>query len=133
MAKEITYKGKTAEEWKNISREEFVNYAPARVRRSLKRGFSDSQKRFLARLAKFKAGLTKKPVKTHCRDMVVIPEMIGSVIHIYRGKEFVPIEINVEMLGHYLGEFAHTRSRVTHSAPGIGATRSSAGIKKAKG
>ncbi len=133
MAKELVFKGKTAEEWKNVSAEEFAKLAPSRARRSLKRGLSDSQKRFLARLAKFKSGLTKKPVKTHCRDMVIIPQMLGSVIHIYRGKEFVPVEITVEMLGHYLGEFAHTRSRVTHSAPGIGATRSSAGIKKAKG
>ncbi|MEK6812906.1 MAG: 30S ribosomal protein S19 [Nanoarchaeota archaeon] len=133
MAKEPTYKGKTAEELKQMSFEDFMKIANARARRSLKRGFSDSQKKLLARLRKTKAGLTKKPMKTHCRDMVIIPEMLDVIIHVYRGKEFIPVAITLDMLGHYLGEFAATRNRVTHSAPGIGATRSSAGIKKAKG
>ncbi|MDO8555781.1 MAG: ribosomal protein S19 family protein, partial [Nanoarchaeota archaeon] len=65
--------------------------------------------------------------------MVIIPEMLGIMIHVHKGREFVPVEITPEMLGHYLGEFAQTRQKVGHSAPGIGATRSSSGIKKAKG
>ena len=133
MAKELMYKGKNLEELKKLSVEEFMKLTTARQRRSLKRGFNPAQKLFLARLKKFKSGGTKKPVKTHCRDMIVIPEMLGAMIHVHKGKDFAQIEITPEMLGHYLGEFAQTRQKVGHSAPGIGATRSSSGIKKAKG
>ena len=67
----------------------------------------------------------KYSVKTHCRDMIVLPEMLGVTIGVYNGKEFVPIEITPEMIGHYLGEFALTRRRVSHGAPGVGSTKSS--------
>ena len=67
-------------------------------------------------------------VKTHCRDMVILPVMLDKKIDVYSGKEFVPVTITLDMLGHRLGEFVLTRSSVKHSAPGIGATRSSAAI-----
>jgi small subunit ribosomal protein S19 len=60
--------------------------------------------------------------------MIILPEMIGFSIKIYQGKEFVPVIIEPDMVGHYLGEFVLTRKRVAHSAPGIGATRSSASL-----
>ena len=60
--------------------------------------------------------------------MIIIPQFIGKNIRIYNGKEFIPLTITAEMLGHYLGEFAHTRKSVTHSAAGIGATRSSKSV-----
>ncbi|MEM3151636.1 MAG: ribosomal protein S19 family protein, partial [Candidatus Bathyarchaeia archaeon] len=66
-----------------------------------------------------------KPIKTHCRDMIILPEMVGLTILVHNGKEFVPVEIKPEMIGHYLGEFAITNKRVVHGAPGIGASRSS--------
>ena len=133
MAKEPMYKGKTEAELKKMSVEEFMKITNARQRRSLKRGFNEQQKLLLARVKKFKSGGTKKPVKTHARDMVIIPEMLGVIIHVHKGREFIPVVITPELLGHYLGEFAQTRQKVGHSAPGIGATRSSSGIKKAKG
>ncbi len=133
MAKEFNYKGKTLEEIKKMPVDEFIKITTARQRRSLKRGFTEDQKRLLARIRKFKKGLTKKPIKTHCRNMVVLPEMLDLTIHVYQGKSFIPVAITTEMLGHYLGEFTLTRSKVVHSAPGIGATRSSAGVTKAKG
>ena len=67
-----------------------------------------------------------KQIKTHLRNLVIVPKMVGMRIQIYNGKEFVPIEITIEMLGHRLGEFSVTRSKVKHGAAGIGATRSSA-------
>ena len=67
-------------------------------------------------------------IETHCRDMIILPEMIGKTIKIHKGKEFVQVMIMENMIGHYLGEFALTRNRVEHSAPGIGATRSSAAL-----
>ena len=60
--------------------------------------------------------------------MIVLPEMVGILIQIYNGKAFSPVEITHEMIGHYLGEFAMTRRKVEHSAPGIGATKSSAAM-----
>ncbi len=64
-------------------------------------------------------------VKSHCRDMIVIPEMLGLNLQLHSGKEYVPIEIKPEMIGHYVGEFAITNQKVVHGTPGIGASRSS--------
>ncbi|MEM4893649.1 MAG: ribosomal protein S19 family protein, partial [Desulfurococcaceae archaeon] len=64
-------------------------------------------------------------VKTHVRDMVVLPEMVGLTIAVHNGKEFVPVKIVPEMIGHYLGEFAITTKKVQHGEPGLKATRSS--------
>ena len=70
----------------------------------------------------------KNNIETHCRDAIILPEMVGKTIKVYSGKEFIPVTINEDMIGHYLGEFVLTRNRVQHSAPGIGATRSSAAL-----
>lgn len=64
-------------------------------------------------------------VKTHARDMVILPEMVGVTILLHNGKEFLPLEITPEMIGHYLGEYAITNRPVKHGQPGIGASRSS--------
>jgi small subunit ribosomal protein S19 len=121
--KEFTYKGKTLEELKKMSISEFKDLLPARQRRSLKRGLTDQQKILLKKVKN-----KEKDIETHCRDMVILPEMIGFMVKVYNGKEFVPVRITEEMIGHYLGEFAITRQKVEHSAPGIGATRSSASL-----
>jgi len=68
---------------------------------------------------------TNAIIKTHIRDMVILPEMVGLTLVVHNGKDFVPVEINSEMLGHYLGEFAVTNKPVRHGVPGIGASRSS--------
>ena len=124
--KELTYQGLTEAELQKLSMKEFAQMVPSRQRRTINSGFTEMQKRLLVKVKKAKEGKYKKPVKTHCRNMVIIPEMIGMLIHVHAGKEFVPVEITVEKLGHYLGEFRMTRQKVQHSAPGVGATRSSA-------
>ena len=121
--KEYTFRGKTLNELKNISINEFAELLPARQRRSLKRGFTDQQKILLKRIKN-----KEKNIESHCRDMIILPEMVGMMIKVHRGKEFVPVTIIEEMIGHCLGEFALTRKKVQHSAPGIGATRSSASL-----
>lgn len=128
VKKEFTYKGKTLEELKSISLNDFIGLVPARQRRSLKRGFTDMQKHLLDKVKKAKTGKFKKPIKTHCRDMIIIPEMVGLTILVYNGKEFINVNVIEDMLGHYLGEFTLNRKRVEHSAPGIGATKSSAAM-----
>ena len=117
--KEFTYRGKTLEELKKLSLKEFAELVPARQRRSLKRGLTEQQKIFIKNLK------NKNNVKTHCRDMVILPEMVNKTIRIHNGKEFVAVLIQPEMIGHYSGEFTLNRKRIEHSAPGIGATRSS--------
>ena len=121
--KEFKYKGKTLEELKKMSINEFSELVPARQRRSLKRGLTDQQKILLSKLRK-----GEKNLKTQCRDMIILPEMVGESIQIYDGKSFIKIMITDEMISHCLGEFTINRKRVTHSAPGIGATRSSASL-----
>ncbi|MBU0460156.1 MAG: 30S ribosomal protein S19 [Nanoarchaeota archaeon] len=123
MAKELKWQGKTEQEIKEIDLKQFMELVPARRRRSLKRGFTLAQKALLK-----KVEADDKNIKTHCRNMIIIPEMLGKMIKIYNGKDFVPITITFEMLGHTLGEFSHTRKMVTHSSAGVGATRSSKAI-----
>lgn len=121
--KEFGYRGKPLSELKKMSINEFAEVVPARQRRSLKRGLNEQQKILLSNIKK-----GKKNIETHCRDMIILPEMVGAIVKVHNGKEFVIISIQAEMLGHYLGEFVLTRKRVEHSAPGIGATRSSASL-----
>ncbi len=124
MAKRaIIVKGIHEEELKKLGLKEFMEITNSRARRSLKRGFTELQKKLLKKIDN-----NSKNIKTHCRDMVIIPKMIGLTIRVHNGKEFVPIIIQPEMVGHYLGEFALTRKKVAHSAPGVGATRSSASV-----
>jgi small subunit ribosomal protein S19 len=123
MAKEFMFRGKKLDEIKQMTVQDFMVLVPSRERRKIKRGFTEQEKIFLANL---RAG--EKDPKTQCRDMIILPEMLGRLIKVYNGKEFMPVAIEPEMLGHRLGEFAQTRRKVAHSAPGIGATRSSASL-----
>ncbi|HHF59038.1 MAG TPA: 30S ribosomal protein S19 [Thermoplasmatales archaeon] len=120
--KEFTYRGKTIEELKQMSFEELLELLPSRARRTLKRGLTKRQYKLLKDVEKAKEG---EIIKTHCRDMIILPSFVGKTIGVHNGKEFVPVTIQPEMIGHYLGEFALTRKRVIHSGPGVGATRSS--------
>jgi len=128
MAKIFTYRGKTTEELKKLDLSEFIKIIPSRQRRSLKNGFSEEQKKLLLKIDKTIKGEYKKPLRTHCRDLVVLPKMISLTIHIYNGNKFVPVTIPPEAVGMFLGELTMTRQKVEHSAPGIGATRSSAAV-----
>lgn len=70
-------------------------------------------------------GEKPEPVKTHLRDTIIIPEMIGSIVGVYNGKQYINVEIKPEMVGYYIGEFSITYKPVMHGKPGIGATHSS--------
>lgn len=121
MPKEFNYRGKTVEELQSMSMDEFIRMLPSRMRRSLRRGLSEEQRNVLEKLRKNNG----KPIRTHARDLVIMPEMLGKTIHCYTGKEFKEIRINEKMLGHYLGEYAISMTPVRHGRPGIGASRSS--------
>ncbi|MBD3212496.1 MAG: 30S ribosomal protein S19 [Candidatus Lokiarchaeota archaeon] len=122
------YRGYTLEELKRMSMDKFIQLLPARARRSLKRGLPPRQKKLLERLRRaYRAKKRGKDLitRTHVRDMLIFPEMVGLKIGVYNGHSYEIVEIKPDMIGHYLGEFALTRRRVTHGSPGIGATRSS--------
>ena len=121
--KEFTYRGKNMEELKEMDIREFASLLKSNEKRSALRQYDELQK-FVIRCNK--KIQNKKLIRTHFRDLVVVPKMIGMKIHIYNGKNFVPVEIMKEMLGHRLGEFSVTRTKVKHGSAGVGATRSSA-------
>lgn len=120
--KEFSYRGMTLEELKKLTIEELMPFLPSRVRRTLKRGLTVKQDKLLKDIEKANIG---DDIRTHCRDMVILPIFVGHIIHIHNGKEFQRVEIQPDMIGHYLGEFALSRQKVKHTGPGVGATRSS--------
>ena len=119
--KEFTYRGYTLEELLAMPFDEVLSLMPSRVRRSLTRGLNEEQR---TSFEKIKSG-KYKVVRTHRRDIPIVPELVGKTVAVHNGKEFKEFEIRAEMIGHFLGEFAMTRKSVRHSGPGVGATRSS--------
>ncbi|KHO55535.1 MAG: 30S ribosomal protein S19, small subunit ribosomal protein S19 [archaeon GW2011_AR19] len=125
--KEFTYRGKTLEELKQLNMREFAKCLTSKERRYVLRNFQDIER--FVNLVKEKLKKNKK-IKTHKRNLVIVPELVGINIQVHNGKEFVPVEITGEMLGHKLGEFSLTRSKVVHAKAGIGATKGSKLKKK---
>ena len=127
--RKFTFRGIELEKLLDLNHEEFAKLIHARARRRIYRGLKSKPKRFIARLRKAKKNCgpmdKPEPVKTHLRDMIIVPEMIGSIVGVYNGKVFNGIEIKPEMVGHYLGEFSITYKPVRHGRPGIGTTNSS--------
>jgi small subunit ribosomal protein S19 len=124
--KKFTYRGKNLDELIEMPMDEFIKLLPSRQRRSLVRGFNNHQRRLLEKIRKLRRqGSLDKTIKTHVRDLVILPEMVGLKFGIYNGKEFVEVQIVPEMIGHYLGEFSISTKKVEHGEPGLKATRSS--------
>ena len=120
--KEFTYRGKTLDELKALDVREFAKYLKSKSRRGVLRQFQEIEN--FVNMAREKLSKDKK-IKTHKRDIIIVPGMVGMKIQIYDGHAFIPIEITGEMLGHRLGEFAATRKKVSHGEAGIGATKGS--------
>lgn len=128
MAKEFSLRGHNFEELKGMSIEEFARLLSSRERRSLKRGLTEQQKNLLEKIRKNPA----KFHKTHIRNMIILPEMVGKKFGIYKGgaaegdksSKWVTLEVEPRMVGFRLGDFAIPVKRVQHSAPGIGASKS---------
>lgn len=80
--------------------------------RSLKKGpYVDE--RVLAKLKNRKPG-DRSPIKTWARACTITPEMVGLTFHVHNGREFLPVAVSEDMVGHKLGEFAPTRKFIRH-------------------
>lgn len=123
MPREFLYRGRTEKDIRTVSMDDFIQMLPSRMRRSLRRGISDRQRILIEKIRNWTPD--KKPVKTHARDLVVLPEMIGKTVHVFNGQEFIEVMLDIKKVGHYLGEYAVTNKPVRHGRPGIGASRSS--------
>lgn len=121
--KDFTYRGKTVDELKKLDIREFAKYLTSRERRTLLRN-SDVIENFVMKSKKRTE--KSKNIRTHNRNIIVVPALIGLTVYVYNGHSFEPVRIIPEMIGHRLGEFSHTRKAVKHGAAGIGATKSSA-------
>ncbi|KAI9351166.1 ribosomal protein S15e [Zopfochytrium polystomum] len=127
--RKFTYRGVELEQLLDLTSEQLVELVHSRARRRFQRGLKRKPMGLITKLRKAKKAAPEgeKPavVKTHLRNMIIVPEMIGSIIGVYNGKTFNQVEIKAEMVGHYLAEFSITYKPVKHGRPGIGATHSS--------
>merc|ERR1711871_326389 len=126
--RKFTYRGIDLERILELSNEELMGLVTARARRRFNRGMKRKPMALIKRLRKTKKNCAEheKPetVKTHLRNMIIVPEMIGSVCGVYNGKTFITVEIKPEMVGHYLAEFSIMYKPVRHGRPGVGAAAS---------
>ncbi|MGQ3410992.1 30S ribosomal protein S19 [Natrinema sp. LN54] len=123
---EFTYRGHTLEELQDMELDEVVELLPARQRRSIQRGLSVEKEKLLEEArSKGEEETANDPIRTHLRDMPILPEFVGLTFEVYNGQAFERVRVEPEMIGHYLGEFRLTRTSVEHGQAGIGATRSS--------
>ena len=129
MVREFKFKGHSPEQLQTLSIENLLPLLNARQRRSLDKRvgkYMNDEKRKLREKVKLALeGKLKGQLKTHIRDMIILPDMVGLTLYVHNGKEFSVVSIRPEMIGHYLGEYAITNKRVQHGAPGVGASRSS--------
>jgi small subunit ribosomal protein S19 len=125
--KQFKFRGKTLEELKDIDVREFAKLLTSRQRRTVLRQFQKIED-FVSR-SKVKVS-RNKPVRTHYRNLIIVPQMVGMRIHIYNGRDFVPVDVIGEMLGHVFGEFSLTRAKIKHGTAGVGATKGSKALSK---
>ncbi|KAK8943429.1 40S ribosomal protein S15 [Platanthera guangdongensis] len=136
LFRKFSYRGVDLDALLDISTDELAKIFPARARRRLQRGLKTKPLGLIKKLRKAvqffifvkrEAPQDEKPrpIRTHLRSMIILPEMIGSIIGVYNGKTFNQIEIKPEMICQYLAEFSISYKLVKHGRPGIGATHSS--------
>jgi small subunit ribosomal protein S19 len=129
LVREFRFRGLNVDQLKNLSIEALLPLLNARQRRSLDKRvgkyMNDEKRKLRERIKNVRENNSNETIRTHVRDMIILPDMVGITINIHNGKDFSPITIKPEMIGHYLGEYSITNKRVQHGAPGVGASRSS--------
>lgn len=83
--------------------------------RSLKKG-PNIDERLLKKVLKVKQSGKKEVIRTWSRACQISPDFVGATISVHNGKNFIPVYITENMVGHRLGEFAPTRTFRTHGA-----------------
>ncbi|MBS3091731.1 ribosomal protein S19 family protein [Candidatus Pacearchaeota archaeon] len=126
-SKEQIYRGQTLEYLKGLDVRESAKFLPSRSRRYVLHNF-DTVEKFIKNCEEKIS--RKKKIRTHLRDIVIVPKLVGLAIGVHNGRAFNEVRITAEMIGHRLGEFAITTAKVNHSEAGIGATKSSRALKK---
>jgi small subunit ribosomal protein S15e len=120
--KKYTFRGIELDDLLELSVDKLVPLLNARQRRKFARGIKHAPISFLkkVRASKKKCAYGEKPVpvKTHMRNLTILPEMVGAIVGVYTGKQFVNVEIKPDMIGNYLGEFALTYKPVGHGRAG---------------
>jgi small subunit ribosomal protein S15e len=120
--RKFTYRGVELEKLLDMPTADVVKMFNARQRRKFARGIKRQPMTLIKKLTKAKkeCAYGEKPaaVKTHMRDMIIVPEMIGSIVGVYNGKQFINVEIKPDLVGFYLGEFAITYKPVKHGRAG---------------
>ncbi len=124
MAERIAFRGRTPSELESLQKDEYLKMINSRERRSIRRNSADYRK-LIQKIEEHRKTDSQKPIRTHIREAVILPSWVGMKFEVHSGKEFKPVVITANMLGHRLGEYAFTTKRVQHSAPGIRATRGS--------
>jgi small subunit ribosomal protein S19 len=119
--KEFMFRGYNMEQLRAMPFDEVLELLPSRSRRTYLRGLNYEQQLVFDKLN----GECDEVVRTHRRDLPILPAFVGKTVAIYNGKEFVEVELKPEMIGCFLGEFVQNRKAPEHSGPGVGATRSS--------
>ena len=125
MVKQFKYRGIPISEFESMPMQKLFQLFPSRQRRSLTRGITDGKRMLIEKIKNSKSGKNKNAIRTHIRDLIILPYMVGVTLNVYSGKEFTSITIVPEMIGRFLGEYVITNKRVQHGAPGVGASRSS--------
>ena len=129
VVREFKFKGYLPEQLQALPIESLLPLLNSRQRRSLDKRvgkfMTDEKRKLREEIKRNKEGKSNDEIKTHIRDMIILPDMIGATIKVHNGKEFVPVNIRAEMVGHYVGEYSITNKRVQHGAPGVGSSRSS--------
>merc|ERR1712115_76631 len=120
--RKYSYRGIDIEKLLDYSNQDLMEMFRARQRRKFSRGIKRKPIALLKKLRKAKRetayGEKPEAVKTHLRNMVIMPEMIGSVVAVYNGKQFINVEIKPEMIGYYLAEFSITYKPSRHGRTG---------------
>ncbi|XP_031472781.1 LOW QUALITY PROTEIN: uncharacterized protein LOC116245286 [Nymphaea colorata] len=131
-----SFRGLTPDQINELSQEKVVELFRARMRRRFSRSsiaYAEIKHKYIRLYAKCKKskkntqpGEKPVPVKTHLRNAIVLPEMVGNNVAVYNGKSFNNVEIKFDMIGRYLGEFSLTYKPCKHGKAGVGATKGSA-------
>merc|ERR1711990_1038360 len=104
--RKYTYRGVDLDQLLDMNNEGLMELFTCRIRRKFTRGLKRKPMALIKKLRKKKkeCPANEKPdiVKTHLRNMVIVPEMTGSMVGVYNGKTFNQVEIKPEMIGHYL-------------------------------